>query len=76
MVIMYLPRTTTWNNLEELRRNSRTAIFEVTQNLLAHPRYSRYDLGKFGAVHNKVFLGTFASEEEANQAIHNCDIVR
>jgi len=73
MVVIYLPKTTTWNHLNDLRKNSKTAIFEVTQNLLSHPRYSQYDLGKFGAVHKKIFLGTFASEEEAKSYIKSID---
>lgn len=65
MIILYLPKTTIWNHLNDLRKNNKTAIFQINHNLLQHPRYSQYDLGKYGVIHNQKFLGTFESEEEA-----------
>lgn len=71
MIILHLPKTTTWKNLNQLRQQNKTAVFEVTQYLLESRRYSQFDIGKFGAIHNCQFFGSFASEEEACQKIQN-----
>lgn len=71
MIILHLPKTTTWKNLNHLRQQNKTAIFEITQNILESRRYSQFDIGKFGAVCNCQFWGSFDSEEEALQKIKN-----
>ena len=71
MIIMHLPKTTTWQNLNHLRQHNKTAVFEITQYLLESRRYSQFDIGKFGAIHELVFFGPFASEEEAYEKVKN-----